>query len=111
MAASHLQEESDDVLVVLVLHVLPFHTVLFTRAPLVHEDVLHEELLQLLVGHVDAQLLEAVDAHVLEARHVQHADSGAATITANNRRGWQRVMHVRTHTHTHTHVCLHTGRT
>ena len=38
------------------------------------EDVLHEELLQVLVGEVDAELLERVRLEVLEAENVQDPD-------------------------------------
>ena len=42
------------------------------------EDVLHEELLEVLVGEVDAELLEGVGGEVLEAEDVQDADGLAA---------------------------------
>ena len=38
------------------------------------EDVVVEEELKLLVGEVDAQLLQAVDIKVLKAKDVQEAD-------------------------------------
>ena len=48
------------------------------------EDVLHEELLQVLVGEVDAELLEGVRAEVLEAEDVKHADAVAVPATERN---------------------------
>ena len=38
------------------------------------EHVVSEELLQLFVGVVDAELFEAVDLEVLEPEHVEHPD-------------------------------------
>ena len=81
-ATAYRQKEVKDVLVVLVLHVPPAHPVTLARAPLVHEDVLGEEVLHLLVGHVDAQLLKAVHLQVLEAGHVQKTYAGSATLAA-----------------------------
>ena len=43
------------------------------------EDVLHEELLQVLVGVVDAELLEAVRVKVLEAEDVKDPDGALVT--------------------------------
>ena len=43
------------------------------------EDVLHEELLQVLVGVVDAELLEAVRVEVLEAEDVKDPDGALVT--------------------------------
>ena len=43
------------------------------------EDVLHEELLQVLVGVVDAELLEAVRVEVLEAEDVEDPDGALVT--------------------------------
>ena len=43
------------------------------------EDVLHEELLQVLVGVVDAELLEAVRVKVLEAEDVEDPDGALVT--------------------------------
>ena len=60
-----------------MVHMPPAHPVLLVRAPLVDEEVLGEEELQLLVGHVDAELLEAVGGQVLKARHVQQAQAAA----------------------------------
>ena len=46
------------------------------------EDDLVEEVLQLLVGVVDEQLLEAVGLELLEAEHVEQADAQPAAAAA-----------------------------
>ena len=53
---------------------LPVDALLVVLLLLHLEDVRHEELLKVLIGVVDAELLEAVDLESLEAVDVQHAD-------------------------------------
>ena len=44
------------------------------------ENTLVEELLELLVTVVDAELLEAVDLEVLEAGNIKHPDEGVRVV-------------------------------
>ena len=77
------EEQPQDILVVLELYVTPVNAFLRVDRLLRREDERVEEILQLLVGHVDAQLLKAVVDEVLEAGQVEDADGvgggGAAT--------------------------------
>ena len=52
----------------------PVNTLLLVLLLLQHEHAAVEELLQLLVGEVDQQLLKAVDLEDLKARNIQDAD-------------------------------------
>ena len=54
---------------------LPANALLIVFLLLELEDVLYEELLQMLVRVVDAQLFEAVCCEVLEAENVEHTDA------------------------------------
>ena len=49
------------------------------------EDDLVEEVLQLLIGVVDEQLLEAVGFELLETEHVEQADAQPTTAAAAGR--------------------------
>ena len=53
---------------------LPLDALAHVLLLLQHEHVVVEELLQLLVAEVDADLLEGVELEDLEAGDVQHAD-------------------------------------
>lgn len=53
-------QKVQDVLIVAEVDVAPHHTFLQVLLLLQLEDVTHEELLELLVGKVDAQLLKTV---------------------------------------------------
>lgn len=55
-----LGQEVQDVLIVTKFDVIPHDVLLHVLLLLQLEDVAHEELLQLLVGKIDAQLLKAV---------------------------------------------------
>ena len=66
-------DEVERLLVVDELDVLPVDRLVVVLLLLHLEDVLHEELLQVLVGEVDAKLLEAVCVEVLEAKDVKHS--------------------------------------
>lgn len=56
-------QEVQDVLIVAKFNVIP-HNVLFLVLLLLQlEDVTHKELLQLLIGKVNAQLLKAANGH------------------------------------------------
>jgi hypothetical protein len=70
-----LGNQVDDVLVVLVRDEVPLDALLDVDLLLELEDVLDEEVVQRLVGEVDAQLREGVDAKVLEAEDVEHSDA------------------------------------
>ena len=61
-------------MVVRELDVLPRHALLDVHLLLGLEDAREEELLQLLVAEVDAQLLEGVELEVLEAEDVEQPD-------------------------------------
>lgn len=57
------------------LDVLPINALVIVLLLLQLEYMLNEELLEVLVGVIDAELLEAVVIEVLEAEDVQHAYS------------------------------------
>ena len=67
-------DEGDDGLVVRVRDGHPRHALVLVLLLLALEDRREEELLQLLVGEVDAELLEGVDLEPLEAVHVEQPD-------------------------------------
>ena len=76
---SHFQISGQDPLRHLIIDeadLLPVDALLVVLLLLHLEYVLHEELLKILVGVVDAKLLERVGAKVLEAEDVEHADGG-----------------------------------
>ena len=73
-ACRALLDEVDAALVVLVLDARPRDALLLVQVLLRLEDELEEELLQLLVGKVDAELLEGVDRERLEAVDVEQPD-------------------------------------
>lgn len=54
-------QKIQDVLIVTELHVFPHNALLLVLFLLQLEDVCHEELLQLLISKVNAELLEAVN--------------------------------------------------
>ena len=58
------------------LDVVPVDRLVVVLLLLHLEDVLDEELLQILVGVVDAELLERVRSKVFEAEDVKHTDGG-----------------------------------
>ena len=64
------QKQPQDVLVVAELNMAPVNSFLLVDRLLRFEDERVEEILQLLVRHVDAQLLKAVIAEVLEPRQI-----------------------------------------
>ena len=68
------KEQSQDVLVVAELDLAPVDAFLRVDRLLRREDERVEEILQLLIRHVDAQLLKAVVGEVLKPRQVQDAD-------------------------------------
>ena len=74
-----LREQIQNLLVVRKQNVLPVDSLARVLGLLQLEDVLDEELLQILVGVVDADLLETVQTESLEPEYVQHPDgmSGA----------------------------------
>ena len=72
-----LLDEIDGALVVAVLDARPGQLLLGVERLLGLEDEDQEELLQLLVGKVDAELLERVDLEELEAVDVEEADEEA----------------------------------
>ena len=63
-----------DFLVVLKMNVLPFNALLVVLGLLQLEDVVHKELLEVLVAEVDAQLLEAIGFESLEPKDVQNTN-------------------------------------
>ena len=67
-------DEVDAVLIVDKRYLLDTEALFLVQVLLVLEYPLVEELLQLLVAVVDAELLERVDGEVLEASNVQHPD-------------------------------------
>ena len=74
-------DEVDAALVVLVLDGRPVHLLVGVRLLLGLEDEAEEELLQLLVGEVDRELLErVVRAEELEAEDVEQADEARALL-------------------------------
>ena len=75
-----LLDEVDAPLVVLVLDRRPLDALLVVERLLRLEDEAEEELLELLVGKVDAELLEGVLEEGLEAVHVEEADEGAVLL-------------------------------
>ena len=58
------------------LDVMPVDCLVVILLLLHLEDVLDEELLQILVGVVDAELLERVRSKVFEPEDVKHTDGG-----------------------------------
>ena len=71
---SHFQISGQDLLRHLIIDeadLLPVDALLVVLLLLHLEDVRHEELLQVLVGVVDAELLEAVRVKVLKAKDVE----------------------------------------
>ena len=88
----HLEKQVDEGLVVAVLDVAdpnPFASVL-VLLPL--EDVLIEVIVQLLIGCVDAHLLEAVALEVLEAGEVKDADGRVHRLAATRDGGFFHVF-------------------
>ena len=75
-------DEVERLLVVDELDVVPVDGLVVVLLLLHLEDVLDEELLQVLVGVVDAELLERVGAEVFEAEDVKHAD-GCLVLSAD----------------------------
>ena len=74
------EKQPQDVFVVAELDVSPVDVFLFIDVLLRRKDERVEEVLKLLVRHIDTQLLEAVVCQVLEARQVEDADGrGRAT--------------------------------
>ena len=67
-------DQIERVLVVDEFDMLPADVLRVVLFLLQLENVADEELLQVLVGVVDAKLLETVDVEVLEAENVQHSD-------------------------------------
>lgn len=62
---------------ILIVHefdVLPIDALVIVFLLLQFENVLHEELLQILVREIDAKLFEAVVVEILKAENVQHSD-------------------------------------
>ena len=90
-ARRRLLDEVDAALVVLVLDLRPRDALRLVQRLLALEDEAQEELLQLLVGKVDAELLKRVDEERLEAVDVQQPDErrlaarGEAPIAAAER--------------------------
>ena len=74
------RDEVQRLLVVHELDVVPIDGLQVVLLLLQLEDVLHEELLQVLVGKVDAELLERVGIEVLEAEYVENADGAVAPL-------------------------------
>ena len=66
--------EIERLLIVYKLDVMPIDCLVVVLLLLHLENVLDEELLQVLVGVVDAELLERVGSEVFEAEDVEHAD-------------------------------------
>ena len=92
-----LREEVQDILIVREDDVLPVDPLASVLGLLQLEDVLHEELLQVLVRVIDAHLLEAVHAERLEPENVQHPDGlplvGAALLVGRMEDGLVDVVH------------------
>ena len=61
-------------LIVNEFNVLPANVLSVILLLLKLEDVLHEELLQVLVCVVDAELLKGVNGEVLKSENVQHSN-------------------------------------
>ena len=68
--------EIERLLIVYKLDVMPIDCLVVVLLLLHLENVLDEELLQVLVGVVDAELLERVGSEVFEAEDVENADGG-----------------------------------
>lgn len=68
------------ILIVDEFYVLPIDSLVIVLLLLQFENVLYEELLQILVGIVDAELLETVVIEVLETKNVEHSDRTARLV-------------------------------
>ena len=70
--AAHLGNQVQDRLVVCKVDVAPGKAFALILVLLDLEHLVHEKLLQSLVGKIDAQLLQAVGRHVFKSKNVQH---------------------------------------
>jgi hypothetical protein len=76
-------------LVVDKVYVLPADLLQIVLVLFHFEDVSHEELLQMFIRIIDAQLFEAVMFEILKTEDIQHADTtDDVLLTWSARRGW-----------------------
>ena len=73
LTSASLEEHVDSGAVVLKLDICRCHTLGLKLPKFVSKDMLVEIAVELLVGHVDAELFKAVDFEFLEPKNVEHA--------------------------------------